>query len=189
MESKEIERLFAESTLNELKDYLLSSTLFWSLSLPGINKDEKSSIPKLTPGNLYLCLRKINTYVFTPDLNLGVKDIEAGIFVILEHWQSNWRKKAELEYPIRINLWESYLRDLKINPALNMGSYRYQVRNRIILDLLDEEINIAKNDDILHIRSLDDNLKKLVTDGDFIWQSDLIRGFPKNQYRYLYYEF
>ncbi len=186
MDSKEIERIYAVSSLNALKDYLLSPTQFWPISLPGLSKDEQSSVPKLTPGNLYLCLRKINTYDYAPNLISGVKDIEERISSILDAWQANWRKKAQLEIPIRINLWDSYLNELKRNPALNMGSYSYQVRNRVILDLLEEELKVAKNDDIVSIRYLDEKLKNLVTDGDFIWQSDLIRGFPKINYWYLH---
>ena len=189
MDSKEIERIFAESTLIELKDYLLSPTLFWPLSLPGLNKDEQSSVPKLTPGNLYLCLRKINTFDFEPDLMVGMKDVVGRISTLLEAWQSNWKKKAQQEFLIRINLWESYLKELKRNPAMNTGSFSYQVRNRIILDLLEEELKVANKNEIVSMQHMDETLKNLVKDGDFIWQFDLCRGFPKNQYWYLYIKF
>jgi hypothetical protein len=187
--SKEIERIYAESSLNELKEYLLSSTLFWPLSLRDLNKEEQSSIPKLTPGNLYLCLRKINTYEFAPELMVGVKDIEERIILMLNDWQSSWKNKAQLEYPLRINMWESYLSELKRNPALNKGTFSYQVRNRMILDLLEEELKVAKKNEIENIKYLDESLKNLVRDGDFIWEFDLTRGFPKNPYWYLYIEF
>ena len=83
-------------------------------------------------------------------------------------------------------MWTSYLNELKRNPALNTGSFSYQVRNRVILDLLEEKLKVAKNDEIDIIRYLDESLKNLVTEGDFIWEFDLIRGFPKNPYWYLY---
>jgi hypothetical protein len=189
LDSKDKERIFAESSVHELKEYLLSPTLFWPLSLPGLNRDEQTSIPKLTPGNLYLCLRKLDAYDFAPDLMVGIKDIEKNILLMLNDWQSSWKKKAKLEFPIRINLWESYLKELKRNPTLNMGSFSYQVRNRIILDLLEEKLKVANYDELVNIRFLDESLKNLITDSDFIWEYDLISGFPKNPYWYLYIKF
>ena len=98
MDPKDKERIFAESSLNELKEYLLSPTLFWPLTLPGLNKDEQSSIPKLTPGNLYLCLTKINAYNFSPDLIGSIKAIEEDILLMLMTGSRAGRKKLNLNF-------------------------------------------------------------------------------------------
>ena len=68
----------------------------------------------------------------------------------------------------------------------SQASYAYQVRDRVILDLLDAELSIAGEMEHQNMLVLDQTLHKLTKPGTFIWEMDIRPGFPIEKYWYLY---
>jgi len=66
--------------------------------------------------------------------------------------------------------------------------YGYEVRLRVLLNLLGAEIKEVESALQEHLDSLDLLLQALFISGEFIWESELADGFPVDQYWYLWGE-
>lgn len=186
MDAIEKERLYIEASILELKEYLLSPVLFWPVSVTNTSREERATIPKLTPGNLYLSIRKLQSYGFPIEKKREVEELIENISTIIREWQSGWRKKAEKEFQIRIRQWGTYLNDIKHDRRINQASFAYQVRDRVILDLLNDELKLAGNIENQKILALDDTVRQLTKPGGFLWEDEFIQGFPQKTFWYLY---
>lgn len=90
-----------------------------------------------------------------------------------------------MEIPIRIRLWKNMISDYLAERRIDLA-FSSQVRSRVILELLFLE---NPSEDIHHDEQLiilDDSLKSLSLNGNFIWDPILEGSFPRNIFWFLY---
>lgn len=163
---------------SELKDYILSEELYWPAE-----HDQR-----LTIGNLLLAYKKLQVMAPParhPELDQYYQDIQG----VRDRWRSNWAQKAHKEFSNRMHLWADYLGSLFSNPKEQQDRYSNEVRLRVLLELLQDEI-LASPADIAHqLNQLDSGLRAFSTQGSFIWEAPLEKVFPREKFWFLYIAF
>ena len=160
---------YFQAGIQELKEYLLSKTLFWPLAAP---------MPRLTIGGLLLAQKRLQTE------NLGTR-LDPKLATLREKWRAAWEKKAAHEFGARFNLWKNYLDDYHADPETYAENYAHEIRWRVMLDLLERELSSdpAETEALL---ALDKILQIKFVPGDFIWDKNLETGFSQSEYWFLY---
>ena len=167
------DKAFLEASLREFKDYLLSDELLWPVTARG------QELPRLTIGGVLLAKARL--------LASGdqIDSLVAELDVIRTKWRVAWEKKAGREIGMRSRLWGNYLEDYPRDPYRYAGTYRHEVRTRVMIHFLLGELPHVPPEGEL-IDSLDVMLKKFFVPGDFIWDVELKNGFPFDKYWFLY---
>lgn len=170
--------------LEELERYLLSEELFWPvLARPASG----GSFLKLTIGNLLLSLKELETLRAGGKLSrqeeADLRRIQTRIETIQRQWRVAWEQKASREFRSRFRQWGHVLGDLKQDLEKQAPYYHTEVRLRVLLALLTEyAIDIEGYD----LDPLDAILQKMLAPGRFIWEPELERGFPREEFWFLY---
>lgn len=174
---------YITAAAEDLEEYLLSNVLFWPLSgAKGASLQGDSA--QLTPGNLLLSLTRVKSFDWSPEEAGILSKAEKTISHILERWQSNWSRKAQEDFKKRLGLWRDYLEGMASAPQSLRGDYAYNIRLRVILELLAEQPGL---DNLrASLVNLDQRLRGLVTPGDFVWEEDVRSGFPQDKFWFLY---
>ncbi|MFO3796334.1 MAG: hypothetical protein ACK8QZ_03505 [Anaerolineales bacterium] len=171
--SLEIDRTYFQAALDELETYLLSNQLYWPLSVPGV------SLPRLTLGQLLLTRLRIQARgLLLPEQGNRLEQVR-------RRWQAAWEKKARHEFNARLNLWKNYLEDYFESPSNYAVDYPQEVRLRVILALLHQEISSPLPEEEA-LAALDARLRTAFIPGPFVWEADLSTAFPPQTWWYLY---
>lgn len=172
--------------LEELERYLLSGELFWPLME---RPSSGGSFLKLTVGNLLFSLKRLEALDAARNLSRSeIAEWEKSaraLDAVRRKWQAAWQEKAAREYRSRFRQWANVLRDIKKDFEKQAAYYSHEVRLRVLLDLLQPEAGEIEG---YELEALDAFLKGLLTRSGFIWEVELARGFPEEQYWYLYGE-
>ena len=155
---------------NELEQYLASSVILWRVN--------GSKLP-LSPGNLLLACVRLKA------VNAGSSDAYAAINGLLETKRRVWENRINQEIPLRLNQYRGMVDDYLESVMIDAG-YRNNISTRVKLELLLSELTTESAGNLRVLTELDSKLFKLLEDGNFIWESALIAGFPREQYSYLY---
>lgn len=185
--SLDYELTYLEAGTEELKNYLLSKELFWPTSLKVVRN--MPPYPELTLGNLLLsqtlaCTLMTNTTT-TSEQTIRQQKYDAHIDETRNRWRVAWENKANREYISRLRQWSETLKEFRDDYKKNAMYYPAQVRLRVLLELLRCELNTSQFQDS-GLEGLDNLLRRLFKDGDFVWQGDVASGFPKDVYWYLW---
>jgi len=177
------EAAFLKAAAAVLEDYLLSDVLFWPLQRED-GAALKGDTDQLTPGNLLLNLARFGQKgEAEPALADALHKIES----IRSRWRTAWRNKCQKEWEQRIKLWLGYLEELQRERAEALpADFAFNVRQRVILDLLNAEMDPLPEDKRLMLQSADRLLRSLSQPGDFVWQKDLQNRLPASSFWYLY---
>lgn len=172
--SIEIDRIYFQAALDELETYLLSNELYWQLSVPGV------SLSRLTLGHLLLTRLRLQARGYL------LPEQENRLEQIRRRWQAAWEKKARHEFNSRLNLWKNYLEDYFESPSNYAADYPQEVRLRVILALLRQEISSPLPEEEEALAALDARLRTAFIPGPFVWEADLSTVFPQQTWWYLY---
>lgn len=168
MPTSEQDLLYFQTSLPELKNYLLSDLLFYPLM---------GNLPRLTVGGLLLVQKRLQAENFGthPDPKLAT---------VKSKWSAAWTKKSTRELDARLTLWRNYLNDHRADPENYVADYKHEVRWRVIIELL-----LAEVDQIpAEIMALDEFLRVKFISGEFIWDENLQSQFPQDEFWFLYGE-
>ena len=182
MISLEADWAFLRAAMPDLRKYVLSNELYWSARAVG-----GARIPQLTIGNLLLAQARLSA----ADLTAPEKEERASLAgqarAVREEWRANWGQKAAREFGSRLNLWQQYLRELRGDPRAQDRYYAREVRNRAILQLLaPEALPDIPNSEKEQLAMLDTLARGLTRPGAFVWEEALQRGFPVQEFWFLY---
>lgn len=171
--------------MEEIQNYLLSEELFWPVS--GRPSGDKQFFLKMTIGNLLLSEHRLATLsnedLLSPEDASEFSKLQRGIEAVRMKWRVAWERKASREYDTRFNQWRKSLEDLRSERYQNAPFYKNEVRLRVLLELLVEQIpDKARRD----LGPLDKILRHMFKSGEFVWGAELAPGFPKEKYWYLY---
>lgn len=175
----EKEARFLQAGLEELQEYLLQEQLFWPLS--GVDV----TIPRLTLSGFLLSLKRAESLAQTPAEQAQVAKIRVEAESIRQRYRVMWERKASHELDMRLRMWRNYLTDYRQNPGNHADEYPYQVRLRVMLALLAEEIRPAPHLQEA-IAGLDALLRAVLIPSGFIWEAPLQAAFPQPDWWYLY---
>ena len=184
MDTFERELVYLNNVVEELEDYILSKTLYWPISIPG--KSLFLSNATLTIGNVYFSLQVLENDLITPDQIASRQNIIQNIEKVSTHWRINWAEKAKAEFTSRLLLWENFLQDLLEEKRGTVQEYKSQVRNRVLLRLLEIKASVNIPQQFNKLNKIDDAYNKITQETDFIWDRMLITSFPKRVYHFLY---
>lgn len=176
---------YIRSSVRDLEEYLLSSVLFWPLSARGRGK-LPAGATQLTIGTLLLSLKRLQAAAFTGQVEMEeIDQMAAEIQTLRRRWKSNWDKKANQEVHSRLNQWDHYVSELSSGESKH-GDYPYNIRQRVILGLLLDDLEFLDLPDQAHLDGLDQRLRNLTRPASFVWDDTLQMGFPQDVYWYLY---
>lgn len=170
--------LYLQGGVGLLEDYLLSSDLYRPINAappPGA-----PAFPSLTPGGLLLAEQRLSAYA------------PAGQAVLAEfsrlrsHWRSAWEKKAAQDLNARLNQWTAFLEDYRSQRPEHAGRYPYEVRLRVMIDLLAADLPGLPAEIQTRLTMLDAVLQANLLPGGFIWAPELQPAFPAQRFGYLY---
>ncbi len=180
------DRQFLREALPDLRDYILSSDLYWPLktsSAGGIH------LPQLTIGNLLLSQARLAALRGAGQPDEDLAEIIRQINQIRQEWRVNWGNKASREFSSRLNLWQQFLRELRPDPQRSAPVYAAQVRMRVILQLLAPEVIDLPVEWQEQLGMFDQILKGLTRPGPFVWEADLASSFAQADFWFLYVTF
>lgn len=172
----EIEDLsYLRNAAGVLEDFLLSNEIFWPMGHM-----------RLSLGRLLLGLTRLQAQPLSASEQVDFERLEQQITRARDHWRTHWERKAAREIPARLNLWRGFLEDLFREPKEHAAEYRYEVRLRVMLELLMQEAQGAEGAQAGDLALLDQRLRDAFIPGDFIWEAEMARGFPPRPFWYLY---
>jgi len=112
--------------------------------------------------------------------------IEKDFQFLRAKWRVNWGKRATRDFNECLSLWGNYLEDFRKSPDDQAPFFHYQIRSRVILQLLILEALEIPSNNLDLLKSQDAILTSILVPGSFIWESSFEGGFPKNDYWFLY---
>jgi len=184
MPSADYDLGYLETAIELLESYLLSKEIYWKLnasSPPG-----EPGYPMLTLGSLLLAEARIQATRLTSSQDQRRLAVEKEIDRLREKWRTAWGNKSREEFRSRLDLWRNFIEEFRHDPQGNYDRYRYEVNRRVMLQLLEgEAIEIPISQHQL-LTGLDRILKGIMVTGDFVWDKQLVAGFPPENYPYLY---
>ena len=190
--SFESDWIFLRTALPDLQDYILSSEIYWTLRPPS-RAPGGVQIPQLTIGNLLLSQARLAALPLSAQENEELGGIVRRWHDLREEWRANWKLKAGRELNARLNLWQQYLRDLRGDSQGRSGYYAREVRNRALLHFLWLEAEIraetgAPAPEKEQLDLLDAILRGMGRAGEFVWEAEVRKSFPKEEFWFLYLE-
>ena len=169
---------FISSGVVELESYLISKDLYWQIT-------SGTHFQCLTIGNLLLCIKRVRPRMKNiPDRTM-VASFQDVLDIVHSKWPIAWEKKCQREAKARIDLFLNYLEDYHRSPQIEACHYTYQVRSRVILDLLQVDTPSLLND-LQVLPELDKMIHSAWISGDFTWESYIEDEFPREKFWYLF---
>ena len=187
MHSPEYNLNLLETMVEELESFLLSDEVFWPLG--GNPQKGQPPFPQLSVGQLQLTLKELAALEEQLDTQQSIRWTKARdrAWMLRSQWTTAMAHKSIAEASQRLNLWRSYLRDVKESGGTS-GNYHYEVRHRVILSLLTELIQLLDDKHIQdELQALDGVLRGMLTGStEFIWAEPLEHVYPQQEFWYLY---
>lgn len=181
---------FLRAGLKQLKPYLLSDEVFWSLGLRLLRSTPP--YPQLTLGNLLLSKARLSGLQSGQALSAEQQDemesLNAELEKTHEDWQVAWMGKAQKEFELRLRQWARYLDELSQVPGRHTASFANAVRVRALLELLRGYLPDSVDGVRSEVGVLDQRLKRVTRVGEFIWEEAVKAAFPQDDYWFLYTE-
>ncbi len=173
------ERAYLIAAADELEDYLLSGAANWRLPGP-------VSLPFLTPGGVLLSKKRL-AGLSSSDSEVGqIRDALDQVDMVCSRWQMAWIKRIKQEFPQRMRLWENYLDELGHARNLAHPEFRWNVRWRVIITLLEREIEDPDPGICQRLSFLDEQLRAISEPAQFVWEKHLEKNFDPTSYWFLY---
>ena len=83
-------------------------------------------------------------------------------------------------------MWGNYLEDYRDNPSGNVDRFAYEIRLRVMIELLLPECGQVSPSEKDMLVGLDRILRNVLVAGEFIWDEEIQPGFPPDIYWFLY---
>jgi hypothetical protein len=173
---------YLQACLEEMESYLLSDELFWPIS--ATPPQGAPDFPRLTLGSLLVSEQRLKAY---PQAQAAqVQRVTSDIEHIRSKWRVMWEKKAVRSYTVRLRMWSEFFDEYRSSPQDNADRYAYEVRLRVMLELLKLEGGGHSQAEVEMLGGQDRYLKSVLKEGGFIWEAEIQSGFPIGAYWYLY---
>lgn len=172
MNSPEKDRLYFQSGLQQLEEYLLSKELYWPTSV------HTTDFTQVTLGAMLLVRQRLQGWRVP-----GLMEMSMQMDAARLKWRSAWEEKARREVRARGELWKNYFVEARRHPVESARQYPYEVRLRAILTLLLEDIRETPAE---WLTALDAELRRVLKGNVFVWDPSLAWNFPQDSFWFLY---
>lgn len=162
---------YIKNSVPELETFLLSNDVI--RHLPDIS---------LSAGGVMLAQKRLQSASMDGDVASSLDQIDQ----IRNHWKVAWANKCQQEARMRMRLWGDFILGLAHDGNEPSSAYRHQVRNRVIVQLIEDNHPDRVEEYAESIQRKDKLLVKYSADNDFIWEPEVRDGFPKDKFWYLY---
>lgn len=177
---------FLREAVPDLRRYVISTDLYWPLRLTAATPGSIQT-PQLTIGSLSLSLTRLSALALPSERAIELAQLKTQVAQVRDEWRANWAKKAARETGSRLNLWIQYLRELRDDPRQQSSYYVNEVRQRVILRLLQPELLEAlPAHEGEQLSMLDAILHGLTYTADFIWEPEIQSAFPREDFWFLW---
>lgn len=170
---------FLIASADELENYLHSGADTWRVA--GSNL-----FPPLTPGYVLLTIKRLAGSNLAKNENDQVQKAIADIEKVRLRWISAWQKRIEQEIPQRLRLWSNYLEGLAQSRNSAHPELRWAIRWRVILALLEDQVENYNQRFGQKMSILDDRLRLITVPGKFVWEQSLELIFDRTEFWFLY---
>lgn len=184
MKSFEYDLRYLQAGLDGIEDYLLSDEVFWPMSAHP--PEGAPDYPRLTLDGLLLSEARLLAYPVTHPQEVQRQQINTDLDQVRSKWRVAWEKKAGRCFSARLRMWGDYLEEYRSNVQENADRYAYEVRLRVMLQLLLAEVGEEGQTEAALLSGLDRYLHSLLERDGFIWEPEVQQGFPEATYWYLY---
>jgi hypothetical protein len=184
MKSFEYDLRYLSAGQEILEKYLLSDEVFWPIHV--IPPEGEPAYPKLTLDGLLMAQARLMGHQMYPDRKDQADPIITNLEFDRLKWRVAWEKKAGQCYFVRERMWRGFLQEYQDSPQENADRYQYEVRLRVMLELLKSEFRLKDSVDIDPLPGLDQYLKGVLVLTGFIWEPDVQGAFPEEVYWFLY---
>jgi hypothetical protein len=175
----EEDRLYLEAGVEQMRDYLLSTELFWPLTARG------AKLPRLTISCLLLTRARVSVSLSSLEDQAFLQRMEQRLEAIRSKWTVAWINKCRREVRMRFDLWRNFLADYQESPGEYADFYHQEVRWRVMIELLLPELPDPPDTNGALDR-LDETLRTSFISGDFVWDAYLEPAFPPEEFWFLY---
>jgi hypothetical protein len=175
---------YLEGGVEVLEDYLLSSEMYWSVGLPSSKKGME--LPRLTMGGLLLARAIVRGSRLSAVQQERFEKVQAKIDEIHTRWRVAWERKCQRSFSMRLTSWRNFLEEYRAQPDEHADRYKNAVRLRTMLQLELNELAQVDEVELGLLSTMDKILRYILKPGDFIWEAELIKGFPTEEYWFLY---
>ncbi len=166
MPTSQEDLLYIQTSLPELKNYLLSDLLYYPLD---------GNHPRLTIGGILLSQQRLGDSATATNVNQNLSALKSS-------WRVAWTQKSARELEARLRLWRNYLNDYRKSPEEYSADYPHEVRWRVMIELLSVEVDQIPAE----IAALDQLLRAKFIRGEFIWDENLKSQFSEDKFWFLY---
>lgn len=168
--------------LNQDLEYLRASPSELESFL--LSKDTIRQLPdlSLSVGNILLAFKRLSAAGKADQIEQDWKKIDE----IHNQWKAAWASKCQLELKMRMRIWGDFLLGMAPDKSQPSTAFRHQVRNRVIMQLLEDSIPELAAEYSESIVRKDKILIKFSVENDFIWEAEVESGFPREKFWYLY---
>ena len=184
MASVEYDLGYVSAALPILEDYLFSQELFWSLAAKP--PAGGPPYPELTLGNLFLAIARLKARQLSHEQEARLYKMEIELDSTRSRWSVAMENKAARSYSSRLKMWGNFLDEYRNSPENHYDRYGYEVRLRVMLELLKPYLSNPSKSEQELIAGMDRLLQAILIPGGFVWEGELARGFPPDLYWYLY---
>lgn len=180
----EYEAAYLRAGLEQLKAYLLQEEIFWNLGLGG--PKGQAPYPQMTLGNLLLSAAKLGGLKGSEAQGQAVGALEKQLDGMRREWQTAWTAKAKKEFGVRLRQWERAVDEISKQPTRHAASFANEVRVRAELELLKEHLDAGSHAEVGELAVLDNRLRRVTREGDFVWGDGVEGGFSKGKFWFLW---
>lgn len=180
--------IVVEAIAADLKEYLLSDTLFWPLSRPRVGD---YVLPKGTIGGLLLRLHRLDAFrdALSDEQVRRLHDARSGAEDALSQWMVQAREKAAHEARSRTDSWHAYAVEATEDPRRYRPEYPTQAESRTALALLLDWLGDHVDETIRGRVSVADRLiRSVAIPCQFVWDDWQAPAFPPDHFWWLYVE-
>jgi hypothetical protein len=184
MPSWEFDFIYFRAGIQVLQEYLFSHEIYWAIGV--IPPAGEAPYPQLTLGGLLFAKARLNARSCPPEFQSELNSLDAKLVTTQNQWRVAWEKKASREYRSRLSLWRDFLEDYRADPENHFDRYPFEASRRVILQLLAPYATDLQSAEFEMLHGLDQFMRAVLIPDGFIWEKELTRGFPRQDYWYLY---
>jgi hypothetical protein len=184
MKSLEYDLKYLLAGMEILEEYLISGEVFWPMNISPPKGEPE--YPRMTLDGMLLAGARLIKRRASMDKQIQVEQALSELDIIRIKWRVAWEGKAEKCFHIRERMWRNFIQEYQDNPQENADRYPYEVRIRVKLELLKNEISRPSilNESLLG--EMDGYLRNILVGEGFIWEVEVQAGFPESEYWFLY---
>lgn len=184
MSSAEYDLAYLREGTSQLEEYLFSKELYWSIGISA--PAGETPYPRLTLGGVLLARVRAHAWSLESSQREELIRLDERISEVRNRWREIWARKSAHGFRARLNLWRDFLEEYRQDPFDNFSRYHYEVRRRVMLNLLASETDQIPPAQSTLLEALDQVLRAKFIPGEFLWEQELSNGFPSATYWYLY---